>query len=168
MREADNDGGTTMYVSQTVMGFLDRSGIEFDLVAHGHTKTSPATARSAHIAPERLAKAVLMRSEDDYVLAVVPATAKVNLYAMRELLDEDGLVLADESEMPFIFRDCELGALPIVGEAFGVKTAIDDALLDMDEVYFEAGDHEHLVHLAHDALRRLMRDQQHGRISFQR
>ena len=154
-----------MYVSQTVVGFLDRQNVDFEMVAHPHTATSTATARAARIAPERLAKAVLMRGEDDYLLVVVPASRKVNPYAVRELLDEEGLVFAEEGEMPAVFRDCERGALPAVGEAFGLRTAIDDSLLAIDDVYFEAGDHEHLVHLSHDAFVRLMQHQQHGRIS---
>ena len=37
---------------------------------------------------------------------------------------------------PHIFRDCERGALPIVGDAFGLRTAFDDELLHVDDVYF--------------------------------
>jgi Ala-tRNA(Pro) deacylase len=53
-----------------------------------------------------------------------------------------------------------------VGEAFGVRTAVDDELLASDDVYFEAGDHEHLVHVRHDDFARLMGHQLHGRISY--
>ena len=154
-----------MFVSQTVVGFLDRSGVDFDLVAHPHSACSRETARAARIAPEQLAKGVLMRGKD-YMLAVVPASRHVNAFAVSQLLAGELVTFALESELPFVFRDCERGALPIVGEAFGVRTAIDDALLACDDVYFEAGDHERLVHLRRDDFTRLMRHQAHGAISY--
>lgn len=154
-----------MFVSDTVMGHLDRIGVEHDVVTHSHTACSAETASSAQIDRAKLAKGVLMRSDADYVLAVVPASRHVNPIALQELLGRNEVSLADENEMPYIFRDCETGALPIVGMAFGVKTAFDDELLDLGDVYFEAGDHEHLVHLKQEAFARLVGNEAHGRIS---
>jgi Ala-tRNA(Pro) deacylase len=154
-----------MFVSQTVLNYLDREGVDFDLVTHEHSSCSHETARAARIAPRELAKGVLMRGRD-YMLAVVPASRHVNAFAVSELLDGELVTFALESEMPFIFRDCERGALPIVGQAFGVRTAIDDALLANGDVYFEAGDHERLVHLRQGDFTRLMRHQPHGAISY--
>ena len=154
-----------MFVSQTLLGYLDRSGVEFELLTHPHSGCSHETARAARIAPTQLAKGVLMRGKD-YVLAVVPASRHVNAFAVSQLLDGELVQFAYESEMPFVFRDCERGAVPIVGDAFGLRTAYDDALLACDDVYFEAGDHERLVHLRHDAFARLVRDQPHAPISY--
>jgi Ala-tRNA(Pro) deacylase len=161
---ARKEGGT-MFVSQTLLGYLDRSGVDFDLLTHPHSGCSHEIARAARIAARQLAKGVLMRGKD-YMLAVVPASRHVNAFALSQLMDGELVTFAQESEMPFIFRDCERGAVPIVGDAFGVRTAVDDALLACDDVYFEAGDHERLVHLRHDAFTRLMQDQPHGEISY--
>jgi len=155
-----------MFVSQTVMGYLERAGVDFELVAHRHSSSSMQTARAAHIEPWQLAKGVLMEDEDEYWLAVVPATHRVNRWALESLIDTERLVLAHEEEMPAVFRDCERGALPAIGPAFGVRTALDDALLETDEVYFEAGDHEHLVHVTRQQFRQLMAGQPHGLISY--
>ena len=154
-----------MYVSQTVMGYLDRAGVDYDLISHRHSATSLATARAAHIEPEKLAKGVLMFDEEEYWLAVIPASRRVNRWALESLVDADPLSLATEEDMPALFRDCECGALPVVGPAFGVRTAIDDALLAAEDVYFEAGDHEHLVHLTREEFHRLMHGHPHGAIS---
>ena len=154
-----------MFVSDTVMGHLDRIGVEHEVVSHRHTACSAETARVAQIDRAKLAKGVLMRSDEDYVLAVVPASRHVNPIALRQLLGRGEVSLADENDMPYIFRDCETGALPIVGMAFGVKTAFDDELLGLGDVYFEAGDHEHLVHLDQNAFARLVGSEAHGMIS---
>jgi Ala-tRNA(Pro) deacylase len=154
-----------MFVSHTVMSYLDRLGVEHDVVTHRHTACSTETARAARVERAQLAKAVLMRGHDDYVLAVVPASRHVNPAALQRLLGGDEMMLADEEELPFIFRDCEAGALPIVGHAFGLRTAYDDDLLRMPDVYFEAGDHEHLVHLRHEAFMQILGSDPHGAIS---
>jgi Ala-tRNA(Pro) deacylase len=160
--ERNRRKGDRMFVSQTVMGYLDRQGIDFDLLAHKHTHDSIGSARAAHVEPDKLAKGVLLCDDDQYVLAVVPADKHVNLFALRELLDTSGLTFATENDMEYIFRDCERGALPIVGPAFGLSTAVDDELLGKGDIYFEAGDHEHLVHLGNTQFQRMMAGQPHG------
>lgn len=154
-----------MFVSHTVMSYLDRLGIDHDIISHRHTMCSGETAGAAHIERMQLAKAVLMRGDEDYVLAVVPASRQVDPFALRRLLGSQEIALAAEDELPYIFRDCVTGAVPIVGNAFGVKTAIDDDLLLQHDVYFEAGDHEHLVHIGHDDFAKLIADELHGHIS---
>lgn len=154
-----------MFVSHTVMSYLDRLGVEHDIVTHRHTACSSETAHAAHIERSQLAKAVLMRGPHDYVLAVIPASRHVNPIAMQHLLGGGEVSLADEDEMPFIFRDCETGAVPIVGSAYGVKTLFDDELFALRDVYFEAGDHEHLVHLKREEFARLAGNDAHGIIS---
>jgi len=154
-----------MFVSHTVMSYLDRLGIEHDIVSHRHTMCSGETAGAAHIERMQLAKAVLMRGDEDYVLAVVPASRQVDTIALQRLLGSTEVTLADEDELPYIFRDCVTGAVPIVGNAFGVKTAVDEDLLLLRDVYFEAGDHEHLVHVGHNDFARLIASELHGSFS---
>ena len=90
--------------------------------------------------------------EDDagYVMAVLPADRRVHLGALREQLGRR-MGLATEQELGTMFQDCTLGAVPPVGEAYGIETVVDDELSEGGDVYFEAGDHEELVHLPREA-----------------
>ena len=47
-----------------------------------------------------------------------------------------------------LFPDCENGAVPAVGAAYGLSSIIDDSLDDVDDIYFEGGDHKTLVHIS--------------------
>ena len=49
--------------------------------------------------------------------------------------------------MERLFPDCEIGAVPPVGAAYGLTTLLDASLEDRDEVFFEGGDHETLVRM---------------------
>jgi Ala-tRNA(Pro) deacylase len=53
--------------------------------------------------------------------------------------------LATEQELVELFPDCEGGAIPPLGTAYRLVTLVDRDLLKQPEVYFESGDHEHLV-----------------------
>ena len=55
--------------------------------------------------------------------------------------------LATEAELASLCPDCDEGAVPPVGEPYKLKTMVEKGLLEQPEVYFEAGDHEHLVRM---------------------
>jgi Ala-tRNA(Pro) deacylase len=151
-----------MFVSQTLLGFLDRAGVDFELVSHPHTRSSVQTAKAAHIELDQLAKAVLMRDTEELLLAVLPASLHVNPWAVSELTESPQLSLVQEEDLRQVFRDCERGALPAVGPAFGLRSVVDDALLAATDVYFEAGDHERLVHMDGPSFAWLMQGELHG------
>src|SRR5260370_37444706 len=56
------------------------------------------------------------------------------------------LGLATDRELVELFRDCEPGALPPVGLAYGIDTILDQSLVDVPDVYFEAGGQQALGH----------------------
>ena len=65
------------------------------------------------------------------------------------------LQLADEAEFIALFSDCDRGALPPLGGIYGLPMMVDEAADAQPEVYFEAGDHEHLVHMTQAEFYRL-------------
>jgi Ala-tRNA(Pro) deacylase len=56
-----------------------------------------------------------------------------------------------------LFADCDRGAVPPVGEAYGIPTVWDDSLGDLPDVYFEGGDHRTLIHMSGPDFAELMR-----------
>ena len=75
------------------------------------------------------------------------------------------LGLATEDEVGALFEDCDLGAVPPVGAAYGLSVIVDDGLADAQEVYFEGGDHKTLIKVSGDAFQTLMKDARRGRFS---
>jgi Ala-tRNA(Pro) deacylase len=76
--------------------------------------------------------------------------------------------MACEDEFKKLFGDCETGAVPALGEAYGLKVIWDDELAYTADVYIEAGDHEHLIWLERRDFRKLMKDLPHTIISKDR
>jgi Ala-tRNA(Pro) deacylase len=64
-----------------------------------------------------------------------------------------------------LFADCERGAIPPVGLAYGMTTIVDDSLAAQPEIYCEAGDHETLLHMNRDTFMSLMEHADHARFA---
>src|SRR4030081_2620449 len=128
-----------MTIAASVKDHLSRQGVRYELIAHERTRDSNHSAQAAHIPGGQLAKCVMLEDDEGYVMAVVPATHKVDLGAVHRQLNRD-LGLATDRELVELFKDCERGALPPVGLAYGIATILDQSLVDAPDIYFEAGD----------------------------
>jgi len=151
-----------MTIATRLKWVLESRDVDYEIIQHVHTETSRESARAAHVPTGRVAKCVLTEDERGYVLAVVPASCRVSLEALDETLGRR-LELASEAELEDIYQDCELGAVPPIGATHEIPIAVDDSLLRLPDVYFEAGDHEGLVHVSGEAFRRLVGASTRGR-----
>ena len=153
-----------MTIAPRLQEYLRSEGVPFDAVAHSRTATARQTAHAAHVPGASVAKCVVVHHERGYVLAVVPSTHRVELGALQSLLDRR-LGLATEDEIAELFDDCDVGAVPPIGPAYGMPSVVDESIATAAEVYFEGGDHRTLVHVTGDGFRRLMKDASWARFS---
>ena len=145
-----------MAIAHTLESYIAQRGIPYEVISHAHSHSSAETAELAHVPGDRLAKSVILEDDDGFVMAVLPSTYHIRLGRLSRELNRSGLRLATEKALPDIFDDCELGAIPPVGLAYGMSTIIDIDLADQPEIYFEAGDHEKLIRMNRDDFRALM------------
>ena len=151
-----------MTISSTLNEFLKQQEVAFELIPHPHTGSSMDSAQQAHVPGNRLAKAVVLKSDGNYSMVIVPSVEHVDLAVLREQLGT-GLELATESELGELFPDCDVGAVPPIGPAWGMDTYLDECFLANDEeIYFEAGDHEDLVRVSGEQFQKLLGDARHG------
>jgi len=153
-----------MAIARTLINYLEDRGIDYQLIEHAHTPTSVASAHAAHLPVHQIAKAVVLRDNTGYVISVLPANHSLELSCVNEELNRN-LELACEDEFKKLFGDCETGAVPALGEAYGLQVIWADALAYTSDVYIEAGDHEHLIWLERRDFRKLMKDLPHTIIS---
>jgi len=151
-----------MNIAPTVQKYLSAQQADYELIPHSHTESSTGTARATHVSGARVAKAVLVKDDRGYLLAVLPANRQVALAQLGSALGREALQLAGETELKQKFADCALGAVPPLGAAYGLPVVLDVALAEQPEVYFEAGDHEHVVHMTRGEFQRLLPDAAHA------
>jgi Ala-tRNA(Pro) deacylase len=115
------------------------------------------TAQAAHVPGDKLVKSVILKDDKDYLMAVVPSTYHVQISDLSNQLHRH-FDLVSEAELADIFIDCELGAIPPIGQAYFIDTLVDKKLMDHPDVYIEAGDHTNLVHLDNENFKKLVRN----------
>lgn len=154
-----------MTIAATLKNFLEDRGIVYQVMTHAPTSSAIETAAITRVSGNRIAKAVLLTDDHDtFIMAVLPANHHLEL---RALCDRLGVKLrfAREDEMLKVLADCDLGAIPPAGPAYGVRVVWDDALKFADEVYFEGGDHTSLVRVNCQDFIKIMGSAEHGVIS---
>ena len=146
-----------MTIAKRLESHLAERANGYSLVPHAHSESSMETAAAAHVPGDRLAKAVIVKEGDDYLMVVVPSDYHVHLGALHRELGSD-VGLATEPELASLFPDCEMGAVPPVGGAYGLRTLVEKSLFEQPEIFFEAGDHEHLVKISGPSFKALQAD----------
>ncbi len=149
-----------MSIAPTLQQYLDRT-VTYEMIAHDPTMSSHRTAQACRISGDKLAKGVVLRCRDKYVLAVLPASRFVRLADLKNEFGDD-IALADEYEVARLFPDCERGAVPAVGECYALETIVDDAIEGQTDVYMEGGDHATLIHIDKSQFAALCRDARRG------
>jgi Ala-tRNA(Pro) deacylase len=135
----------------TIREYLRNRSVPFSVILHAPAPSSSRVAQAVHLSGQKVAKAVLLRSGSEYLLAVLPATHRVSLGRLGEFLGTADLRLATEEELDRVFTDCEHGALPPFGKLYGVPTIVDSSLAASGEILIEGN-------FRHEGLRMRFRD----------
>ena len=152
-----------MGIALTLQEYLNDRRITYDVMTHEVTNSSTRTAQASHIPGDRIAKGVVLTKEGGFVMAVLPASCKVQLDAIEHML-HCPVNLATEDEISSIFTDCEVGAIPPIGAAYALDCVVDESLEQQADLYLEGGDHRSLILVSHAQFHDLMKDVPHGHI----
>jgi Ala-tRNA(Pro) deacylase len=127
---------------------LSDRGVAFEVLPHRRAFTSLQEARELGVAAEEVLKTVALWTAGKYVLAVVPASRRLELRLVRDALEDSAARLATEAELGADFPGYELGALPPLGSLLGVPLLVDPEVLDHEVVVFAAGTETESVRVA--------------------
>jgi Ala-tRNA(Pro) deacylase len=151
-----------MPIATALQRHLASKHIEYDLVPHTATMSSMDTAEACRVSPNSLAKGVVLRTGEGYVLAVLAASNQIRRGDLKRHLGED-FALASEHELDELFRDCAHGAVPPIGECYGLDIVVEDSIREQPDIYFEGGDHTTVVHVSQAQFAQLTGYAPHGR-----
>src|SRR5215469_11567807 len=153
-----------MSIAPTLQRYLTAENIEYDVIPHDPTVSSARTAEACRISGDRLAKAIVLRINAGYMLAVLPASHHLRLSDLKDQLGVN-VEMAEEPEIDPLFPDCAHGAVPPLGHCYALPLIVDDSFEAQPEIYIEACDHETLLRISHEQFARLMVNARHGRFS---
>lgn len=129
--------------------FLDSQKIEYVTINHSLAYTAQRIAASAHISGKDIAKTIVIKADGKLIMAVLPASCKINLDMLKSALGVGSMEISSEKEFGAMFPDCELGAMPPFGNLYGMEVYVAEKLTHDEEIAFNAGSHRELIKLAY-------------------
>jgi Ala-tRNA(Pro) deacylase len=139
--------------------YLDEMGVTYSLSRHPAVYTAQALAEVEHVPGRQVVKPVVVLADGRFVLCALPASYRIDLAKMRELLHAKSVALADEVLLRELFPDCELGAEPPIGRLYGLPTYVDPAVIADERVTFQAGTHVDAITMHMSDYRRITQGQ---------
>lgn len=136
--------------------YLDEHGIKYVSVRHSPAFTAAEVAVSAHVPARSFAKTIVIKVEDVPAMLVLPASRRILIHELREMLETEHVKLATERELREMFPDCELGAMPPVGPIYGLTVHVAAALTQEKQITFNAGTHTETITMAYADFEKLV------------
>jgi Ala-tRNA(Pro) deacylase len=136
-----------------VVDFLRIHGVWFEQLLFAPASSSAKRAGNVHVPGRRVAKSVLVKAGDSFVLAVLPATSRIDMGRLSETVGAAAspVRIATPDELLALFHDCEPGVVPPFGRLYGLTTVVDSTLAESAEIIVGAN-------TRHEGLRMLFRD----------
>jgi Ala-tRNA(Pro) deacylase len=94
-----------------------------------------------------VAKSVVLKCDDEFMLVVLQAPAKVDFDRLKKALGCKQAQLATEAEMEKLFPGVELGAESPFGTLYDLPVYIDKPLTEVPEIVFNAGTHTETIRM---------------------
>jgi Ala-tRNA(Pro) deacylase len=141
-------------VHARLLGLLRAEGADFRLTHHEPVTTSAEAAAVRGAELRSGAKAMLVKSRDGLVLAVLAADRKVDWKRLAPLVGGKGARFASDEELQAA-TGLSKGAVPPFGVLFGLRTIYDRSLLDVETVNFNAGTQTDSISMSRDDLIRI-------------
>lgn len=153
-----------MDISPTLVNQLDKFNIAYSTVHHNYSISSLNSAHTAHVPAQQMVKPVILHDQQGYLMALVPSDKYVYISELNNILGRE-VELASEADVSNLFADCDAGAIPPVGEAYGMDVVVDYGLDSCNEIYFESGNHQDLVHMSGQSFQKLTFSSPHADIT---
>ena len=128
---------------------LDEGGAEYELLPHAHTETATAEAEALGIDPGEVGKTLVLSTPQGGVRAVLPASARLDVHKVRELLGVGGkhVHLLSEEQLRSGYGEFELGAVPPLGGRSRDRVLLDAGLAERESIVVEAGSHDESIRI---------------------
>jgi Ala-tRNA(Pro) deacylase len=123
-----------------ILDFLRKHDVWFETLLHQPASSSAKRAGNVHVPGHSVAKAVLIKAGDSFVLAVLPSTCWIDLGQLSEAMGTTAsdVRLATSDELLAIFPDCEPGVVPPFGRLYGLTTLVDSGLAEVTDIVMGA------------------------------
>jgi Ala-tRNA(Pro) deacylase len=87
----------------------------------------------------------------------MPASHRLNFQQLKAALKANQLEMLVERELVDLFPDCDLGAVPPLGNLYGIEVWVDRAVANAEKILFCAGTHEDCIRMRYSDFAKVTR-----------
>ena len=146
-----------MPIAKKVKKYHEENKVNYSVKTHPVVYTAQELAAVEHIPGKELAKVVIVKADGEFIMTVLPASHKLDLERLKEILSKGKVGLATEDEFKDLFPQCEVGAMPPFGNLYDLPVYVDTSLTEDEEITFEAGTHHETITLKYKEFERLVK-----------
>jgi Ala-tRNA(Pro) deacylase len=146
-----------MAIPQRIRDYLDSQNVPYETLHHSQAFTAQEVAHSLHVSGKKCVKAVVASGDNNLVIVVMPASHRLNIQELKSALKANLLEMLVESELVELFPDCDLGAVPPLGNLYGIEVWVDRAVANAEKVLFCAGTHEDCIRMRYSDFAKVTR-----------
>jgi len=146
-----------MAIPQRIRDYLDSQNVSYEAIHHSQAFTAQEVAHSLHVSGKKCVKAVVAEGDRKIVIVVMPAAHRLNFQELKSTLKVNQLEMLVERELEVLFPDCDLGAVPPIGNLYGIDVWVDRAVASTEKIVFCAGTHEDSIRMRYSDFAKLAR-----------
>lgn len=126
--------------------FLAANKIKYKLHEHKKVFTAHDEAQTQHIKTKEIAKAVLVKSDKNFALVVVPAQKYVDFGKVKKALKTKKVSMAKESDITKVLKT-KIGLIHPFGNLYTLPVLLDNSLAKNKKLMASAGSYTESVEL---------------------
>ena len=123
---------------QHLQALLEQHHLNFIVKEHAPTPTSADSARERQEPLKIGAKALLLKQDTGFILAVIPADRQLDSKKLKVILNTRNLRFATKEEL-YEITGLVQGAVPPFGSLFNIPLIVDHAIQEEEYIAFNAG-----------------------------
>ena len=145
-----------MPLKKRLKDFLDENHVKYVTMIHSKAYTAQEIAAVLHVPGRMFAKSVILKADNNFIMAVLPATHRVNIDLFKQISHLPKVELATEDEFEGLFPKSEIGAMPPLGNIYDLQTYVDTSLTKDDDICFNAATHSEVIKMKYSDYEKLV------------
>ena len=145
------------FVEKKIKQILASRRIEFEEIEHEAVYTSHKAARVIGLETEEagVKSLVFKTREGGFILVLNPGNKKVDTRQISQMEDTKSIYFASPEEVLKV-TGIPIGSVPPFGHKTGLRTYLNEVLLDCEYLYFNPGSHTRTIKLKSEDLLRVL------------
>lgn len=145
-----------MAISPKIIKYLGDNKYKYEIIEHKTTFTAWDTAQTEKIKPQEVAKALVMKTDNDYALALVPANRNLDkqklirvINVKRKKSGEKTYKKIDFAKEAWMKKNLvgKVGATPPFGKILKIDIYMDNLLAKNKKIYLGSGEYTNSIRI---------------------